>query len=189
MRPFLAPALPCLRRLWWVLLALVIFTGATLAALADTLALVNAGFEQVDEATGLPRGWTAWTKPGLAAYTLAMAHSGVAAARVTDDSPTGSQGLRCQPVPIEPGKTYEATVWVRITDLQAGGFALYLEYWKAGTRVQDTAVSTGRVGEWTQLKVRATAPAQATEATLLVYASSATIGEAYYDDAALAPVP
>lgn len=153
------------------------------------MTIPNAGFETVDEATGLPAGWTSWAKPSTAAFTLAAAHGGVASARVTDSGPTVSQGLRCSPVPIEAEKTYEGSVWVHISELKAAGFALYLEFWRGGDRVQDNSVSTSQVGAWVQIKVKAKAPAGAEKATVLVYGGSAAIGEAYFDDAALTLVP
>lgn len=159
------------------------------AAWSQAVPVPNAGFETVDEATGLPAGWKSWVTPSTAAYTLAMAHSGVACARVTDAGPTVSQGLRCTPVPIDAEKTYEATVWVKITEQKAGGFALYLEFWTGAGRVQDSSVTTSQTGEWVQIKVKAKAPAGAEKATVLIYGGSATVGEAYFDDAALTLVP
>jgi hypothetical protein len=167
----------------WLLLDL-----GVAVAVAQPLSVPNAGFEQVDERTGLPVGWTTWAVANTCAYTLAMARGGVACARVTDPSETVSQGLRSPRVHIEPGRAYEATVWVRIADLQAGGFALYLEFWRGPERLQDTSVSTSQQGDWAQLKVAAQAPADAEVATLLVYGASASVGEAYFDDAVLGPV-
>jgi hypothetical protein len=145
----------------------------------------NGGFEQLDPKTGLPAGWSTWHTPNLCAYTLATAHSGVAAAGVTDDNATDSQGLRSPRVAITGGKTYLATGYTWITQLQAGAFSLYLEFWRGDERVANYAVSTGESGRWVELKVQQTAPAEATEATVLIYGSSATIGHAYFDDVSL----
>lgn len=157
---------------------------------AQNLEIPNGSFEQLDAKTGLPLGWTPWNpQRNLTAFTLGAASSGVAAALVTDDNATDSQGLRCQPVNIEGGKTYEATVRVKVEDLKAGSFALYLEYWKGTERLLNQAASTSQVGEWLQLKVSAPAPAEATTATVLIYASSASVGVAYFDDATLKLLP
>ncbi len=158
-------------------------------AAAEPPAVPNGGFEQVDEKTGLPLGWTAWAAANTCAYTLALAHSGAACARVTDTSDTVSQGLRSPRVPVTPGSAYTASVWVHITDRQAGGFALYLEFWQGPQRLQDTSVSTEETGAWVQLQITATAPPDAESATLLIYGSSATSGEAYFDDAELSTAP
>jgi hypothetical protein len=149
---------------------------------------VNGGFEQLDGVTGLPLGWTPWN-PGrnLTAYTLATAHSGVAAASVTDDNGTDSQGLRSPRVPITAGQTYRATGQVWITDLTAGSFSIYLEFWHGGERLANNAASTTEAGRWAELQVQQTAPPGATEATVLIYGSSATVGHAYFDDVSLKP--
>jgi hypothetical protein len=150
----------------------------------------NGSFEELDAATGLPAGWTVWNPThNLCAYTLARAHEGVAGASVRDDGPVASQGLRSPRAPITGGESYRATGYVWITDLEAGGFALYLEFWQGGQRVLDRSVTTTRRGEWVELSVAAIAPAQATEATILVYGSSATIGYAVFDDVSLVAVP
>ena len=150
----------------------------------------NGSFEALDVATGLPAGWTLWNPShNLCCYTLAMAHDGVAAASVTDDGPVESQGLRSPRAAIVAGQTYRATAYVWITDLQAGSFAVYLEFWQGDQRVLDRAVSTAQCGEWVELNVSGTAPAGAREATVLIYGSSATVGHAYFDDVSLVEVP
>ncbi|MEI6500755.1 MAG: hypothetical protein WCP21_06980 [Armatimonadota bacterium] len=154
-----------------------------------TIPVANAGFEQVDPRTGVPLDWTPWSQDNLCAYSLAMAHSGVASALVTDADGTMSQGLRCKPVPIEPGKSYEASCWMNIAELKAGGFALYLEYWRGTERVHNVAVSSSVMGSWQPLKVAAPAPPGATSASVIIYGSSATIGAAYFDDVALTLQP
>lgn len=170
-------------------LLLLVYLPLMAPAQAEPVSVLDGGFEQVQEKTGLPLGWTPWTTANQCFYTLATAHSGVASAIVTDDSETMSQGLRSQPVAIEAGRTYEATAWVKISELKAGAFALYLEYWCGTERVKNVAVSATTVGEWQPLTISAPAPANATAATLLVYGSSATVGIAYFDDIALRPSP
>lgn len=171
-------------------LILLGYLPALSAARAEPLQVPNADFEQVDGKTGLPLGWTAWAdQQNQCFYTLAAAHSGVACAVITDDSATVSQGLRSQPVAVEPGKTYAATAWVQIADLKAGSFAIYLEYWRGTTRVKDVSASCAEVGKWQPLQVSAQVPPTATAATVLIYGSSATVGTAYFDDLALRPLP
>ena len=182
MRPSL-PLVPLL-----LVLALGLPTGVA-SPQPTTIPVSNAGFEQVDPKTGVPLDWTPWSQENLCAYTLAAAHSGVASALITDTDGTMSQGLRCKPVPVEPGKTYEASCWVNISDLKAGGFALYLEYWNGTERVHNVAVSCSEVGVWKQLQVAAPAPPNATTATVIIYGSSVTVGAAYFDDVALTPKP
>lgn len=150
----------------------------------------NGGFEELDGRTGLPAGWTVWNNTrNLGAYTLATAHSGVAAASLTDDNSTDSQGLRSPRVPVVGGRTYLATAWVWITQAQAGSFAIYLEFWKGPERLANFSAATGDLNRWVELKLRQAAPAEATEATVLIYGSSATVGHAYFDDVSLIEAP
>lgn len=151
-------------------------------------ALVHPSFEEVAEATGLPVGWTAWRTPSAAAYSLADARTGVACVAILDDDPKQSYGLRSQPVKIEPGVTYRASAWVKILELDAGGFAVYLEFWQAGRRTADFARSLTEADDWAQITVENVAPAGAEAATVLVYASSTTVGHALFDDAVLEPL-
>lgn len=167
------------------LLPVAIATAQT-AATGD----FNGSFERLDAETGLPAGWTPWVAENLSAYSLAMAHDGVACASVTDDSPTVSQGLRSPRVPIVGGETYTASGWVWITELQQASFAIYLEFWRGDERVANYAVSTAECGRWVELKIQKAAPAEATAATVLIYGSSATVGHACFDDISLAgPTP
>lgn len=174
-----------------LVLALVFATGlrGSLVRAQTANPIANPSFEQLDGKLGLPVGWSPWAQSNQCFYTLADAHSGVACAAITDDSDTLSQGLRSTRVPIEEGKRYQATVWVKIMALTAGGFALYLEFWDGFSRIQDTSSIVSQLGDWVQIKVTALAPPGATEATLLIYGSSASVGLAYFDDAALTLVP
>lgn len=172
-------------RLPVLLLTTFLWCSAAPAQPADSQP-ANGGFEQLDGRTGLPAGWTLWNAGrNLTAYTLATAHSGVAAASVTDDNGTDSQGLRSPRAPVTAGQTYRATGQVWITELKAGNFALYLEFWHGGERLANTAAGTAEGGRWVELQVQQTAPAGATEATVLIYGSSATVGHAYFDDVSL----
>ncbi len=149
--------------------------------------LPNPGFEQVDEATGYPARWQpVWGKPTACAYTLALAHNGVASAMITDAGADQSHGLRSEHARVTPGRRYEATVWVRIEPGVKHGFALYLEFWNTQKirRMYKTAYTT-QSARWLKLSIRMTAPADAHTATVLIYGSSATVGKAYFDDASL----
>lgn len=142
----------------------------------------------MDGQTGAPLGWTAWAAESTCAYTLATAHSGVACALLTDADGKVSQGLRCRPVEVTPGRTYEAGVWVQIARATAG-FALYLEYWCGTQRIKDVSVSCAPAPGWQRLAVKAEAPPTVTSATVIVYSSSANSGSAYFDDVSLALLP
>lgn len=179
-----------MRRLLLPTATMILLAGCSLAA-AQPPAVVppNGGFEQFDAKTGQPTGWAMWhPERNLTTYTLAMAHSGVGSACVTDDNATDSQGLRSPRVPIAAGKTYVASGYVWITELKVGSFALYLEYWRGDNRLANYSVSTNEIGKWAELKIQQPAPADATEATVLIYAGSSSIGQAFFDDVSLAAV-
>lgn len=183
----------CTRTLRTKALACLI-VGALIAApgtlvRAQDEGLPNAGFEQLDPETATPLGWTPWATPNYAVYTLAAARSGVSCVAITDDDPTVSQGLRSPRMPVQPGKTYHASVWLLIERVQAGGFALYLEYWQGTQRIVNKSTYAEQAPEWKELSLAYPAPEGATHATVLVYASSATVGRAYFDDASLTEVP
>jgi hypothetical protein len=147
--------------------------------------LSNPSFERLDPKNGCPADWRPYAPDNAAVYSLAAARTGVACAALTDGSPTGSQGLRSAPADIVPGRTYEASVWVYIERLEAGGFSLYLEYWVGDTRVADFSTGTGEVGKWVELRLAKPAPPGAKAATVLIYGSSVTVGRGLFDDASL----
>lgn len=148
-------------------------------------ALVNPSFEEVVEATGLPRGWQPWSQPSAAAYSLADARSGVACAAILDRSPQESHGLRSEPVRVEPGVTYRASVWTKIVGGERPGAAVYLEFWSGTERIENKSRSIGEAADWTQLAVQSPAPEGAETATVLVYSASTTMVYSLFDDAAL----
>jgi len=147
--------------------------------------LPDPSFEDLDAKTVCPAGWHPWAAENTAVYSLAAARTGLACAAVTDASPQVSQGLRSARVEVEPGRTYEASVWVYIEHAEAGGFSVYLEYWTGEARIADFSVGTDVVGKWMELRTARPAPAGARTATVLIYGSSATVGRALFDDACL----
>lgn len=165
------------------------FAAPCALAVAQGEGLPNGGFEQLDPETAAPAGWTAWATPNYAVYTLAAARSGVSCVAITDDDPKVSQGLRSPRLPVEAGKTYRASAWLLIERLEAGGFALYLEYWQGNERIENKSTYAEEAPEWKQLALAYPAPEGATHATLLLYGSSATVGRAYFDDASLTEAP
>ena len=113
--------------------------------------LVHASFEQVVEETGMPVGWSTWSTPSAAAYSLADARTGVACVAILDESAEKSHGLRSEPVRIEPGAVYRASVWTKILGGDKPGAAVYLEFWIGKTRVADYSAGIGEADEWTEI--------------------------------------
>ena len=169
-------------------IALMIAAWALLSAAGASQPLdelPNTGFEEVAEATGLPLGWNAYSRPNGAAYSLADARTGVACAAIVDDSPQAAQGLRSDRVRIKPGVTYRASVWTKILSGEAPGAALYLEFWVGNQRIENYSKGVSEAPDWTQISVEHIAPDGAETATVLIYAASTTVVHSLFDDAAL----
>jgi len=164
-------------------IAVVALGLGSAAEIGDTLA--HPSFEQVVEETGMPVGWTPWSSPSAAAYSLADARTGVACVAILDEGADKSYGLRSEPVRVEPGAVYRASVWTKILGGEKPGPAVYLEFWSGKTRVANYSTSTAHADEWTELAVQHEAPEDAEAATVLVYSGSASIGYALFDDVAL----
>ncbi|MCD6362040.1 MAG: hypothetical protein J7M38_14380 [Armatimonadetes bacterium] len=166
-----------------LILAVTAMLSAGAPVVHDKLA--HPSFEEVVEDTGLPAGWHPWHEPSAAAYSLADAVSGVACVAIVDDSPKISQGLRSEPVRVEPGAVYRAGVWTKILGGERPGAAVYLEFWQGGTRIENYSRGISKAPEWTQISVQHAAPPGAETATLLVYSGSTTIVHSLFDDASL----
>lgn len=153
------------------------------AELSDEL--VHPSFEQVVEETGMPVGWTPWSIPSAAAYSLADARTGVACVAILDESAQQSHGLRSERVRVEPGAVYRASVWTKILGGEKPGAAVYLEFWSGKTRVADYSTDISEADEWTEIAAQHQAPEDAEAATVLVYSASSTMVHSLFDDAAL----
>ena len=153
------------------------------AELSDELA--HPSFEQVVEETGMPVGWTPWSAPSAAAYSLADARTGVACVAILDESAEKSHGLRSERVRVEPGAVYRASVWTKILGGDKPGAAVYLEFWIGKRRVADYSAGIGEADEWTEIAAQHEAPEGAEAATVLVYSASSTMVHSLFDDAAL----
>ncbi len=147
--------------------------------------VVQPSFEQVVEETGMPVGWTPWSTPSAAAYSLADARTGVACVAILDESAQQSHGLRSEPVRIEPGAVYRASVWTKVLGGDKPGAAVYLEFWSGKRRVADYSASVGEADEWTEIAAEHEAPEGAEAATILVYSASSTMVHSLFDDAAI----
>lgn len=141
-------------------------------------ALTNPGFELGE---GFP-GWTIFSgTPDL--FELSTdALSGRYSLRITDPSDEQAVGLRSEHVPVEPGGTYAATVWIRT---ESGTAQLYLEFWDAaGTRI-DVVFDGASGSTWRTIRLERQAPAEAVTATVLLYGHRANRGTLYFDDVEL----
>lgn len=149
----------------------------------------NAGFEGAGTAVGQ---WDVAGAGGTATITTSPVHGGSGALKVTDTSGTsgGSVSVRSRHVAVVPGETLTARAFAQRVDQTAG--SLYLEYWRPdGSRVDEAVVSTDVTAAtgWQALTAGATAPDDATTATVLVYSKESALGTTVWDDVTVDSAP
>lgn len=145
--------------------------------------ITNPGFETADGSW--PVGWTPWSSQSSSAVesTTERAKTGARSVRITDDDSTIGVGLRSQKVPADPGQRYSASAQVYV---ESGAIDLYIEFWNAsGQRISTATRSASERGTWLEARTGAYAPANAAHATVLLYANSTNVGDAFVDDVAL----
>jgi hypothetical protein len=101
---------------------------------------------------------------GTASFSWAtdQAHSGTHSLKIAATDTTMSRWMTQTPIPVTPGETYTATVWLKTS---TGAGVLSLTFWHNGTYTDiDSSQSTS--GGWTQVTARGTAPAGATSVRL-----------------------
>ncbi|MFI9553103.1 hypothetical protein [Nonomuraea endophytica] len=152
-------------------LLLILATLAAAPASADIL-MTNHGFES---------GLTGWTQShgerGVSAST-ARAWEGGTSALVSDDSGT-AVGLESGRAPVTAGTTYLAFAKLHLI---SGRADLYVRFWNGATLLGSAYTQTsGPLGVWTDVQVKAAAPAGATQATVLLYSGAAATGTAHWD--------
>lgn len=147
-------------------------------ASSDQLALTNPGFEQGE---AFP-GWTVFAGTPDLFELSPEAFSGKYSLRMTDPSAEQAVGLRSEHVPIEPGETYAATVWVRT---EGGTAQLYLEFWDAGGTRIDVVFAGASGSTWRAIYLERQAPAEAVTATVLLYGHRTNRGVLYFDEVEL----
>lgn len=157
--------------------------GDPLPASARTDLLRNGGFDEVVD--GMPAEWrlfSAASAPHVSS-SQAQVRAGGWSVRLADPDATAVVGLRSAPAAVTGGETYDAGVHVFI---ERGEASFYLEFWNAaGVRIWNQFRTTSITGSWQHLDLRATAPDDAVEATVLIYSSRSNAGTAHFDDATL----
>jgi hypothetical protein len=144
----------------------------------------NPGFEEAEQ--GRPVHWTPFNAQSgdLALSSDEVVRSGALSVRVDDPSATLGVGLRSAFVDVVAGASYQGSVYSSNVE---GRSHLYLEYWDGnGQRISFESQPNGQLGGWQKIRVAASAPDNATYATLLLYLDAANVGAAYFDDAELA---
>ncbi|GAA0943691.1 hypothetical protein [Nonomuraea longicatena] len=158
-------------------LLLVLVTLAVPAS-ADTL-MTNHGFEN-----GLT-GWTQSHGTGGTAASTDQAWRGTASALLTDTSATEPVGLESGQVPVTAGTAYVA--FAKVFPV-SGRADLYLRFWSGAALLGSgfTPVSAP-AGRWSDIQVKATAPAGATRASVVLYSANAVTGVTHWDEVAFTP--
>ncbi|MCD6352225.1 MAG: hypothetical protein J7M26_08905 [Armatimonadetes bacterium] len=168
-----------------VVLGLVV-VGACADLPGETIAVKNAGFEEVD-AAGRPVGWSC--SPEVYQVDDQVKHSGQRSLRFHNTDP-GRYELASQTVPLEPGKMYEFSVWVKTQGLKGkdSGATLCLEWWGEGGKYLGGSYPRGVKGDtdWTLVQgISARIPAEAKRCGLVVYCRQGMTGTAWFDDVSI----
>ena len=106
--------------------------------------------------------------------------SGTHCVHIVDESDTLSAGIRSMHIDVTPGDD----VWVKVWYTGIGTPSVYFEYWDT-TNTRFDAQSYGISGgteEWRQSKFEDTVPEGAVTATVLLYSSSTSEVDGYFDD-------
>ncbi len=182
-RPFIRSALVAL-----VCLALLAVSMAGHgAARADSsgssrVGPINGGFEEpvVD---GQTPGWD--QRGGAAGGSSVVTdpvHSGQHSLRLDDPESDRSYGLMSDRMPVRAGHSYQLSLQALI---ERGAPTLYVYFYDADGRQLDVEYANYTdepAGEWTQLRLDASAPEQAATASIYLYSNIARISTFYVDE-------
>ncbi|MEF3306781.1 carbohydrate binding domain-containing protein [Paenibacillus sp. GYB003] len=147
------------------------------------LTLVNPSFE-APSSGGIP-GWTQTFGTGGISLSTAQAYDGTQSLLLTDTSSAASTGEESAKVSgIAPGESYAASAKVYIA---SGSPSIYIRFFdSAGTLLSSGFRSVSSPsGQWTSVSVTAVAPANAAQASVLLYSSAAGTASAYFDSVVL----
>lgn len=145
---------------------------------------VNPSFELADAGGMVADDWT--TREGIRVERRNDGgRTGGAYVRFFDDDPKGGQFLESRRVPARPGGDYTASAWFRTQDKCRPG--VYVNFYDLnGTRIAHRYERTqGSPADWQQVVVKETAPAEAWQVAVAVYAYAGDAGVFDADDAEL----
>ena len=124
----------------------------------------NGGFEEINAGSQLPEYWGTWGQMSLSVVDAKKNPDDVFDGRYAlmisvPESMDGTHGAICDPFPVEAGKTYRLSMYVK-EDYDTGrGFQTYIGYYDAsGTRLAAFYTTTPATGEWNYHDVSGTAP-------------------------------
>lgn len=145
----------------------------------------NADFEQETE-NGVIPGWTETWSSENAFYSISdqRSYKGNHSLRLEDNSQTETVAVISDPIDIVPGMDYTAQSQVY---LEEGRSIFILRFYDEGgneIESEPAYIESGH-GDWQEVTVNATAPAEAVTARIYATISNYWEGIAYYDDVSL----
>lgn len=148
--------------------------------------VVNPGFETAG-ANGLPQGWSGDVKVFSRVGT--PVHGGQGALQYVNADPKNYQ-LLAQTVPLQPGKMYEFSVWVKTENVTGddSGATICVEYSGPNGEYLGGAYPSGFKGtrDWSLVKGRTgRVPEKATTCRVVCYLRREMVGKAWFDDVSL----
>ncbi len=143
----------------------------------------NPGFE-VRGAEGLPEGWNG--PPNVYSHITSPVHSGSGALQFVNPDPN-NYALCRQAIPLEPGKMYEFSAWIKCEDIVGmdSGATICLEWYTQDDKYLGGSYPSGIKGtrDWTQIRaISGRVPENATKCYVLCYVRKGMTGKAYWDD-------
>ncbi|NOU71124.1 hypothetical protein GC098_06725, partial [Paenibacillus sp. LMG 31458] len=150
---------------------------------ADTIAVINPGFEDPTSGATIP-GWGLFSGTPASSVSISKAeqNSGLSSLLIDDTYTDKAVGLGTQAISVKPDGIYEANASIYL--VSGGAVNLYLKFYNSsGSEIGTSSVSYGTpLNTWSQLKIEGIAPDNATTAKVLLYSGVATLSKAYFDD-------
>lgn len=171
-------------RLMYVLLAALMVTCVFAAEPPATPNLVQNGGFEAKAANGLPDQWEG--SPAVYSQVSAPVHSGQGALQFVN-ADAKRYVLCSQALPLKPGKTYQASAWVKCEGIQGdeNGATICLEWYTADGKFLGGAYPSGIKGtkDWTQIRtVTGRVPLEAAKCSVACYVRKGMTGKAWWDD-------
>lgn len=167
---------------WAILMTLCACACAWAQADLPNLA-VNPGFE-AKAANGQPEGWSGPT--AVYSQVTDPIHTGSGALQFVNPDAT-RYALCTQRLPLEPGKMYEFSVWVKCEDVvgEDSGATICLEWYGADEKYLGGSYPSGIKGtqDWTQVRgLTGRVPENAARCSVACYVRKGMTGKAWWDD-------
>ncbi|HUT88578.1 MAG TPA: hypothetical protein VMY37_03725 [Thermoguttaceae bacterium] len=182
------------RRARWTLPAIRIAAGLACLSMPAALAsddaapsgpnlVVNPSFERPDESRPLPAAW--YGPPQVYRIDKEVVRTGAASLEYVNDDPE-RYSLASQKVPLEPGRKYQFSVWVKTKDIAGpeSGATISIEWQGKDGKWLGGLYPSGVKGtrDWTQAVSITRVPKEAASFTVLCYVRKGMTGTAWFDD-------